>query len=91
MLSSIRKGRHAVASVVWLAALGSATVGLSACSDAVAPASLSKIESMQPVFDRGGNKPIADEYIVVFKDDVVDVSGKANGLLKNGQGLVNRT
>ena len=90
MLSSIRKGRQAVASLVWLSALGSATLALSACSDAVAPAS-SRIESMQPVFDRGGNKPIADEYIVVFNDDVVDVSGKANGLLKNGQGLLRRT
>ena len=91
MLSSIRKGRQTVASAVWLLALASATVALSACSDAVAPASVSNIESMQPVFDRGGSKPIADEYIVVFKDDVVDVAGKANGLLKNGQGLLHRT
>ena len=89
MFLSIRNGRQAVASVSWLAALGSATV-LSACSDATAPASSSKIESAVPVFTRGGNK-IADEYIVVFKDDVVDVAGKANGLLKNGQGLLNRT
>jgi subtilisin family serine protease len=91
MLSSIRNGRQTVASAVWLLALASATVALSACSDAVAPASSSKIESAQPVFDRGGNKPIADEYIVVFKDDVFDVAGKANGLLKNGQGLLHRT
>jgi subtilisin family serine protease len=91
MLSSIRKGRQTVASAVWLLALASATVALSACSDAVAPASSSSIESMQPVFDRGGSKPIADEYIVVFKDDVVDIAGKANGLLKNGQGLLHRT
>ena len=91
MLSSIRKGRQAVARAVWLSVLASVTVFVSACSDAVAPASSSRIESMQPVFDRGGNKPIADEYIVVFKDDVVDVAGKANGLLKNGQGLLHRT
>jgi len=48
------------------------------------------MDNLKPVFDRGGSK-IADEYIVVFKDDVVDVAGKANGLLKNGQGLLHRT
>jgi subtilisin family serine protease len=90
MLSSISKGRQAVASVSWLVVLGSLTMGLSACSDAVAPASSSKIETMQPVFERGGNK-LPDEYIVVFKSDVSDVPGKANGLLKNGQGLLHRT
>ena len=46
--------------------------------------------SLKPVFDRGGSK-IADEYIVVFKSNVIDVAGKANGLLKNGQGLLQRT
>ena len=91
MFSSIRKGRQAVARVTWFAALGSVTVGLSACSDAFAPASSSKVESAQPVFARAGGKPIADEYIVVFKDDVVDVAGKANGLLKKGQGQLRRT
>lgn len=90
MLSSSRKGRKAVASMRWLAVLGTLTVGLSACSDAIAPAKQSEVEAMQPVFDRGGSK-IADEYIVVFKNDVVDVAGKANGLLKNGQGQLNRT
>ncbi|HEX6573339.1 MAG TPA: S8 family serine peptidase, partial [Gemmatimonadaceae bacterium] len=90
MFTSIRKGRQAAASASWLLVLGSLTMGLSACSDAVAPASSSKVETMQPVFDRGANK-IADEYIVVFNDDVSDVSGKANGLLKNGQGLLRRT
>jgi subtilisin family serine protease len=89
MLSSIRKGRQAVASVSWLVALGLVTVGLSACSDATAPTA-SSMDNLKPVFDRGGSK-IADEYIVVFKDDVVDVAGKANGLLKNGQGLLHRT
>lgn len=89
MLSSIRNGRQTVASMSWLLALGIAAVSLSACSDATAPASRST-ENLQPVFDRGGNK-VADEYIVVLKDDVVDVSGKANGLLKNGQGLLHRT
>jgi serine protease len=90
MLSSSRKGRKAVASMRWLAVLGSLTVVLSACSDAVAPATPGTVEALQPVFDRGGSK-IADEYIVVLKDDVVDVTGKANGLLKNGQGQLNRT
>jgi subtilisin family serine protease len=89
MLSSIRNGRQTVASMSWLFALGIVTVGLTACSDATAPKT-SSTENLQPVFDRGGNK-VADEYIVVFKDDVVDVAGKANGLLKNGQGLVHRT
>ena len=90
MLSSSRKGRKAVASMRWLAVLGSLTVVLSACSDAVAPVRQSGVESLQPAFNRGGNK-IADEYIVVFNDDVADVPGKANGLLKNGQGELRRT
>ncbi len=89
MLSSIRNGRQAVASISWLLAVGVVTVGLSACSDATAPAT-SSTQNLQPVFNRGGNK-IADEYIVVFNDEVVDVSGKANGLLKKGQGVLRRT
>jgi subtilisin family serine protease len=91
MFSSIRKGRQAVASVGWLAVLGSLSIGLTACSDAVAPASSSKIEVTQPVFDRSGNKPIADEYIVVFKSDVSDVPGKAASLLAGGNGSLHHT
>ncbi|MEO8194726.1 MAG: S8 family serine peptidase [Gemmatimonadales bacterium] len=91
MFSSIHTGRQAVASVSWLVMLVSLTAGLSACSDSVAPASPIVSSEIQPVFDRGGSKPIADEYIVVFKSDVIDVSGKANGLLKNGNGLLKRT
>ena len=91
MLSSIRNGRPAVTSVSWLVVLGAMTIGLSACSDSTAPATSSAIQTMQPVFERGGNKPIADEYIVVFKSDVQDVGGTAANLLKSGNGSLHRT
>ena len=88
---SIRKGRQAAARAIWLSVLASATVFASACSDAVAPELTTRAEPLQPVFARSSSKPIADEYIVVFKDDVADVSGKANGLLNNGNGVLHRT
>src|SRR5512141_968862 len=91
MLSSIRNGRPAVTSVSWLVVLGAMTIGLSACSDSTAPATSSAIQTMQPVFERGGNKPITDEYIVVFKRDVQDVAGTAANLLKSGNGSLHRT
>ena len=91
MLSSIRNGRPAVTSASWLVVLGAMTIGLSACSDSTAPATSSAIQTMQPVFERGGNKPIADEYIVVFKSDVQDVGGTAANLLKSGNGSLHRT
>ncbi|HZK79319.1 MAG TPA: S8 family serine peptidase [Gemmatimonadaceae bacterium] len=84
MFSSIRNGRHAAASLRSLVVLGCLTIGLSACQDAVAPAVQSAATTTQPVFDRGGKAPIADEYIVVLKSDVADVPGKAKGLLRNG-------
>jgi subtilisin family serine protease len=91
MFSSIRPGRQTATSIRWLVALVGLTAGLAACSDSTAPARQSIHEEVQPVFTRGGNTGIADEYIVVFKSDVIDVAGKANGLLKNGKGQLNRT
>lgn len=84
MVSLICRGRQAVAPLRGLVVLASLTVSLGACRDATAPVSQNAPSLVQPVFDRGGNSPIADEYIVVLNGDVADVPGKAKGLLKNG-------
>lgn len=83
MVSLIGRGRQA-APLRGLVMLASLTVGLGACRDTTAPAAQSAPSTLQPVFARGGNSPIADEYIVVLVGDVADVPGKAKGLLKNG-------
>src|SRR5690349_14097439 len=87
MLSSIRNGRLPIASVRLLSALVGITV-LGACQDSTSPvADQQSPKSMQVPemgvrFAKQDKTPIADEYIVVFNDDVVDVAGKAKGLLK---------
>jgi len=79
VLSSIPSGRP-VASRCWLALLSSLTMTV-ACNDAVAPAS-SPAPDLGVSFQRGDNEraPIPDQYIVVFNQDVDDVSGKARKL-----------
>jgi len=84
LLSSTRHGRT-VAAVRWLALFGSLTVSLAACGDAVAPRAITAPPAA-PAFSRA-NAPIADEYIVVFNDDVSDVPGKARSLLKSANAL----
>jgi subtilisin family serine protease len=66
------------------------TIGLAACSDAVAPAAHVE-ETAAPVFTKNVKSPISDEYIVVLKDNVDDVNGKAKGLLNKGKGKLNHT
>ncbi len=83
MFSFTDRGRR-TAPLRGLVMLASLTVGLGACRDATAPVAQSASSTLQPVFARGGNSPIADEYIVVLNGDVSDVPGKAKGLLKNG-------
>jgi subtilisin family serine protease len=76
--------RHARLTSAWPTALSIVAMLLTACKDAAAPdtnairaprasASLDAAQS---------NARIPDEYIVVFNDDVADVSGRANALLK---------
>lgn len=89
MFSSTQNGRRPVASLRWLAVLGTMTVGLSACQDTVAPVTQAAVPVTQPVFTRMVSAPIPDEYIVVLKSSVADVAGKAKGLLKKG--LLNKT
>jgi len=90
MLSSIRYSQGG-ASKSWLAVLGVLTLTLSACTDSIAPAASGSGPSVNVIFNRAGNAPIADEYIVVLKNDVDDVRGKANGLLRNGSGFLRNT
>jgi serine protease len=87
MLSSIQR----LSGVSWRLALGSAALFVAACSEPVsAPASQASDNAASVRFTRGGNAPIKDAYIVVFKGDVNDVPGKALGLM-NGQGSINRS
>ncbi|MEO7367485.1 MAG: hypothetical protein ABIZ36_05980, partial [Gemmatimonadaceae bacterium] len=78
MLSSTPVGRRPRASYRWLLVLGAMTVAMSACQDTVAPTTQVAAPFSQPVFTRMVSTPIPDEYIVVLKASVSDVSGKAN-------------
>jgi len=69
------------------AALGVLALTLAACQDAVAPSS-STTHAANAAATRtlqSASSRIPDEYIVVFNDDVGDVSGQAKGLV-NAQG-----
>lgn len=75
----------------WLAVLGGLTVSVAACSEPVSGPETQMAAAESAVrYSNNGNGRIKDEYIVVFKDDVSDVTGKANGLL-NGQGQLRRS
>lgn len=71
------------------AALAVSVVAFAACADSTAPATSTKIEPPVVAFAQNSNARIADEYIVVFNEDVTDVTGRANALLRaNGGGTV---
>jgi PKD repeat protein len=86
MLHSISAGHRA------LVAVGTSALVLAGCQDSSGP-DLSAPRHVTPVFSQasGANKQIPDEYIVVFKEDVVDVDGRAKGLANAHGGNVNRT
>jgi len=88
-MSSIHVGRGA-AGARKLAALAGSLVFI-ACSEPVsAPEAMTAVPESPVRFAQSVKAPIKDEYIVVLQDDVSDVRGKANGLLKNGQGVLGR-
>src|SRR5690349_10516482 len=89
MFKSIVTGLPVKTSVRWVFAL-SAVTALGACADAVGSGTTMTNAPAQPAFVKAAKNPIADEYIVVLNDDVKDVPGKALGLLKNGNGQLNR-
>src|SRR5690349_19789856 len=82
---TVRAVRHTMTAVgtVCLAA---------ACQESNAPEQ-TPVTMPSGVFSQASNasKKIADEYIVVFKDDVSDVAGRAKGLANANGASVNRT
>jgi len=78
--------------VAWRATLGVLALTIAACQDSVAPGST--MRSASPAASRdaqSANSRIPDEYIVVFNDDVSDVSGRANALLNANGGSLHYT
>lgn len=89
MLQSIPLGRLTRYSAS-RATLGVLALTLAAaCQDSVAPSSSLHSPAATPSRDvQSASSRIPDEYIVVFNDDVGDVTGRANALLKaNGGNL----
>ena len=89
MLSSIQSK----SGVTWRVAIAGLAILAGACSEPLsAPAPQMSALEAGVSYTRSGN-PIRDEYIVVFRNDVLDVTGKANGLLNNGrvQGQLRRS
>src|SRR5688572_2059288 len=90
MLSSNHLGRGA-AGARRLAAFAGSLLFI-ACSEPVSAPETMTVVPESAAFSQSGKAPIKDQYIVVLQDDVSDVPGKANGLLKNGksQGVLGR-
>ncbi|HZJ00524.1 MAG TPA: S8 family serine peptidase [Gemmatimonadaceae bacterium] len=64
---------------------------LIACQDSVSPlTSTSDSPAMSAAVNPGQSRKIADEYIVVLDASVTDVTGRANALLKQHGGKLNR-
>src|SRR5204863_240052 len=77
--------------VSW-AALGVLAMTLSACQDSVAPSNSGMRANAASSRDaQSASSRIPDEYIVVFKDDVGDVGGRANALLNAHGGSLHHT
>src|SRR4051812_4261616 len=92
MPHSIRTGRR-TRNTAWLTSFGAVALSLSACQDALAPTgnlaqSPSGAESRT---SSTAGSQIPDEYIVVFRDDVSDVSGRSQALLKAHGGSLHST
>ena len=83
--------RAAGARIVRAAMLVSLPAVLIACQDSVSPLTSSSASPvMTTTINPGQSRKIADEYIVVFDASVTDVTGRANALLKQHGGQLNR-
>ena len=80
-------GRSARNGVMPYAALAFTAISLAACADSTAPASATH-NIAAPTFTRNVDARIPDQYIVVFDDDVSDVTGRANALLRSHGGTL---
>ena len=73
------------------ATLVSVPAVLIACQDSISPlTSTSDSPAMSATVNTGQSRKIADEYIVVLDASVTDVTGRANALLKQHGGKLNR-
>ena len=86
LLATRRRSRVALPTAVGLA------LTLSACRDVSAPTGASLRSAAMPSrVVQGADARIKDEYIVVLNDDVEDVTGRANALLKAHGGNAHHT
>ena len=82
--------RAAGARIVRVTALVSCAAALSACQDSVAPAAIAPTQTVAASVNTGEARKIDSEYIVVLDASTVDVTGRANALLKQHGGSLNR-
>jgi len=82
--------RAARVRTVRVASLVSCTAVLIACQDSISPITTEAAPSFAANVNPGQSRKIADEYIVVFDASVSDVTGRANALLKQHGGKLNR-
>jgi serine protease len=83
--------RAAGVSIIRAASLVSCTAVLIACQDSVSPITSEASPSMSATINSVQGRKIADEYIVVLDASATDVTGRANALLKQHGGKLNRT
>lgn len=83
--------RAAGTRIVRAAMLVSLPAALIACQDSVAPITSDATPVMTATVNSGQSRKIADEYIVVLDASSTDVTGRANALLKQHGGKLNRT
>ena len=74
-------GRSARNGVLPYAALAFTALSFNACADSTAPQKTS-IHNRPPTLSRNAEARVPDQYIVVLDDDVTDVKGRANALLR---------
>ena len=80
-------GRSARNGVMPCAALAFAALSFNACADSTAPLNAT-LNNRSPVLSRSAADHVPDQYIVVLDDDVIDVRGRANALMRAHGGTV---
>ena len=83
--------RAAGTRIVRAATLVSLPAVLIACQDSVSPITSDAAPAMTAAINPAQSRKIADEYIVVLDASATDVTGRANALLKQHGGKLNRT